>query len=196
MVKPNLKYITNNFSDLLPTIVKFYDLQDLTLEYQKKLEISRVDKKSTVISISINTLNERKGVVFLNKLIENYINYEVEEKNLASINTVDFINNQLLEIRDSLDLIEDKIQNFKNNNQITDLSLKAQGLNSSLITIETELAKTKSISNYFDYINEYIDEGVNLDGISVPALFGIEDERLNSLINQIISLQIKKNVLI
>ena len=71
MVKPNLKYISNNFSDLLPTIVKFYDLQDLTLKYQKKLEISRVDKKSTVISISINTLNERKGVVFLNKLIEN-----------------------------------------------------------------------------------------------------------------------------
>ncbi|MDG1283114.1 MAG: polysaccharide biosynthesis tyrosine autokinase, partial [Flavobacteriales bacterium] len=196
MVKPNLKYISNNFSDLLPTIVKFYDLQDLTLKYQKKLEISRVDKKSTVISISINTLNERKGVVFLNKLIENYINYEVEEKNLASINTVDFINNQLHEIRDSLDLIEEKIQNFKNNNQITDLSLKAQGLNSSLITIETELAKTLSISNYFDYINEYLDNGVNLDGISVPALFGIEDERLNSLINQIISIQIKKNVLI
>ena len=113
-VEYNINYLVDA-SDMSVTIVKFYDLQSLTLLYQQKIVVSQEDKESTVIDISILTEDEKKGVVFLNKLIDNYIESEVAEKNLTSNNTVSFINEQLTEMSDSLALIEQQIQQYKNN---------------------------------------------------------------------------------
>ena len=91
--------------------------------------MSQKERESTVINISILEEDQAKGVVFLNKLTENYINSEISEKNRASKNTVSFINSQLKEMSDSLSLIEEQMQEYKDDNKITDLSLKAQSYN-------------------------------------------------------------------
>ena len=119
---------SNDIIDIPSTVIKFRDLKTLTLKYQKKILITQKDVNSTVIDISILEEDQLKGVKFLNKLTENYINGELSEKNIASENTVSFINSQLKEMSDSLSLIELKIQEYKNNNKITDLSLRAQSI--------------------------------------------------------------------
>ena len=95
-------------------------------------------------------------VVFLYKLIDNYISNELIQKNLAAKNTVDFINLQLAKMSDSLALIEQQIQEYKNKNSVTDLSLKAQSIYTNIVNLETELAKTKTMNNYFNYLNNYL----------------------------------------
>ena len=120
---------------------------------------------------------------------ENYIVNELNDKNLSSKNTVSFINKQLEEMSDSLSLIEQQIQEYKNKNQITDLSLKAQRIYTNIVAIETELAKNKSLRNYCNYLEDYIVKGDELEGISVPASFGINNISLNGLITQLIEIQ-------
>tara|TARA_B100001758_G_C18416864_1_gene620792 strand:+ start:4268 stop:6607 length:2340 start_codon:yes stop_codon:yes gene_type:complete len=178
------------------TIVKFNDLRALTQSYQNKIVVSQEDRESTVINISMLIEDQLKGVIFLNKLTENYIKSEVDEKNIASRNTVKFINNQLVEMSDSLALIEQKIEEYKNTNKITDLSLKAQSIYTNIVTLETELAKSKTINTYYNYLSDYLNKGDNLEGISVPASFGVNDLALNSLISQLVEIQIKKNILL
>ena len=39
-------------------------------------------------------------------------------------------------------------------------------------------------------------KGKNLEGVSVPTSFGVNDVSLNSLISQLVEIQIKKNILI
>ena len=181
--------------DIPHTVVKFKSLKSLALFYQNKIEINQPDRESTVINISILEEDQLKGVTFLNKLTENYIKAEIEEKNIASINTVNFINDQLQEMSDSLSLIETQIQEYKNNNKITDLSLKAQSIYTNIVTIETDLAKSKSLNSYYNYLNDYIDNGKELEGVSVPTSFGVDDVGLNLLIKQLVEIQIKKNIL-
>ena len=194
-VEYNINYFVDA-SDVPVTIVKFYDLQALTLLYQQKIVVNQEDVESTVLDISIITENEKKGIAFLNTLIDNHMINEIKDKNFASNNTVTFINNQLADMSDSLALIEQQIQQYKNKNQITDLSLKAQSIFTNIVSMETELAKTKTINNYFDYLTSYLVKDENLEGISVPTSFGVNDAGLNSLITQLVEIQIKKNILI
>ena len=178
------------------TVITFRDLKSLTQIYQNKIVITQKDKESTVIHISILEEDPLKGVVFLNKLTENYIVNELNDKNLSSKNTVSFINKQLEEMSDSLSLIEQQIQEYKNKNQITDLSLKAQTIYTNIVSIETELAKSKRLKNYYNYLENYIDRGNELESISVPTSFSINDVSLNVLIDQLVEIQIKKNILV
>ena len=182
--------------DLPITIVRFFDLKSLTQVYQNKVFVTQEDRESTIINISILSEDQQKGVVFLNKLIENYIKSEVEEKNIASIKTVRFIDNQLLEMRDSLALIEQQIQDYKNNNKVTDLSLKAQSIYNTIIGLESELAKSKTIDQYYTDLSEYLQSGANFDRVSVPSSFGVNDINLNILIERLVENQTKKNILI
>jgi hypothetical protein len=182
--------------DIPITIVKFYELKYLTKVYQKKISVVQKERESTVINISILSEDPQKGVVFLNKLTENYINDEVEEKNVASIKTVRFINTQLLEMSDSLALIEQQIQEYKNNNQVTDLSLKAQSIYTNIIELESEIAKSNTIDNYYNDLSEYFNSSDSFEGVSVPSSFGVTDENFNTLIRRLVETQTKKNILI
>ena len=177
-------------------VVKFRNLKKLTQIYQKKILIKQKERESTVINISILEEDQAKGVKFLNKLTEYYINNEIDEKNIASKNTVSFINIQLKEMRDSLSLIEQQMQEYKDNNKITDLSLKAQSIYTNIVNVETELAKSKSLKNYYTYLENYIDNDNSLSSVTVPSSFGINDAALDVLINKLIGVQIKKNILV
>ena len=99
-------------------------------------------------------------------------------------------------MRDSLSLIERQIQEYKNKNQITDLSLKAQTIYTNIVSVETELAKSKSLRNYYNYLENYIHRENELESISVPTSFGVNDISLNLLIAQLVEIQIKKNILV
>ena len=179
-----------------PVIVKFYDLQYLTQLYQNKILVTQKHIGSTVINISILSQDQEKGAAFLNKLTDNYIKHEVNEKNIESINTVRFINKQLLLMTDSLALIEQQIQEYKDNNQVPNLSLKAQSIYNNIIGLESEFAKRNIIDAYYDDLSEYLSTGENFEGVSVPSSFGVNNENLNILITRLVEIQTKKNILI
>ncbi len=73
------------------------DPKDLTKAYRNKIDISTTDKKSTVIELSTNGLVPQKEVDFINKLLDVYIENGLSEKNQIAQNTINFIDEQLLE---------------------------------------------------------------------------------------------------
>ena len=194
-VHKDSRYFVNHIN-FPSTVIEFKNLKILTQIYQKKILISQKERESTVINISILEEDQAKGVAFLNKLTEKYIHNEINEKNIASKNTVSFISIQLKEMSDSLSRIEQQMQEYKDNNKITDLSLKAQSIYTSIVSVETELAKSKTFKNYYNYLENYLDDDNSLSRVSVPTSFGVNDVGLDALINQLIEVQIKKNILV
>ena len=196
IVQHNTNNIVKNWEEYPVVIVKFHDIQALALNYQQKLIVNQKEKGSTIISISMLTEDEHKGVVFLEKLVENLKQQEINDKNTSSLKTANFIKNKLVAMRDSLDDSEQKIQDYKQSKKITDLSLKAQSISANIASIETELAKSNSINSYYDYLDNYLQKGEGLENLSVPTSFSDNDANLNSLILQLVDIQIKKNILI
>ena len=174
-VHKDFRYSVNHI-DNSSTVIKFRDLKRLTQIYKKKILVSQKERESNVINISILEEDQAKGVAFLNKLTENYIHNEINEKNIASKNTVSFISIQLKEMSDSLSRIEQQMQEYKDNNKITDLSLKAQSIYTSIVSVETELAKSKTFKNYYNYLENYLDNDNSLSRVSVDR----KSTRLNS----------------
>lgn len=56
-------------------------------------------------------------------------------------NTIDFIDAQLIVLSDSLMFIENRLENFRSNNSIYDLSSEGTAIFTQLKALETELAK-------------------------------------------------------
>ncbi len=77
------------------------DYDDLVNEF-KGYNIERINKESTILQIKITGGNVDKLADFLNALTREYIEKGLEKKNLVSIRTIDFIDNELKGISDSL----------------------------------------------------------------------------------------------
>ena len=100
------------------TIVRFRNLKQIAKEYQSKIQFDKLEKESNIVTIFILEEDQDKGVAFLNTLVENFIDNQIKVKRKSSLNTVEFIQNEIQSIEDSLSLIEIKLQDYKNSNQI------------------------------------------------------------------------------
>ena len=190
--------LDSNFeSDVLPrTIVEFVHLKKVTKRYQSKIKIEKIEKESNILELSILEEDQMRGVVFLNKLVKNYIKNDSINKLKACINTVNFIQNEIELIEDSLSLIEIKLQDFKSSQQTPDINLKTKRIYDKISQLETELSTYKYQDKYYSYLENYIENGNELDRLIVPSVYGITNSTLNELIQQLVNIQLEKNVLI
>ncbi len=172
-----------------------HDYENLAKTYQNKIEIEAFSTESSVLKISIEENNPKKGVDFLNSHIQNYIESGLEEKNIIATNTIDFINNQLLTIRDSLSQIESRLEDFKKLNSSVDLSVEGNRLYSDIQEVERQKSMLDINMKYLSNIKNYISKGDQLENIAIPSSFGITDPTLNSLIEQLVAIQLENKMM-
>ncbi|MCZ8216822.1 MAG: capsular biosynthesis protein, partial [Cyclobacteriaceae bacterium] len=115
----------------------------------------------------------------------------LNKKIQAASRTIDFINQQLEGIRDSLRTAERQMQVFKDNNVMTDLSAEALRLYQKLEGFETQKTELVVKSNYYNYLQNYITEDENLDQIILPSSVGISDNILSGLISRMVDMQLE-----
>ncbi|HHN48651.1 MAG TPA: hypothetical protein ENN08_06965, partial [Bacteroidales bacterium] len=105
----NFKILLNE--DFLDTDIRnkkylfiFNDLDGLSRELRNSIEIEPINRESSILEVAIKGNNIKKSTDFLNTLIEVYLTRSLDKKNLVATNTIDFIDSQLGEIADSLNL--------------------------------------------------------------------------------------------
>ena len=184
------------WSEFPTTIVRFRNLKQIAKEYQSKIQFDKLEKESNIVSLFILEEDQEKGVAFLNKLVKNFIDNQVEVKKKSSLNTVEFIQKEIQSIEDSLSLIEIKLQDYKNSRQIPDINLKTQNIYKKISSLEEELSNYKYQDKYFSYLESYLNNGNSLERIVVPSTYGITNSSLSELVRQLVNIQLEKNVLI
>ena len=171
---------TNYKSESFPnTIVNFNNFKKIAKQYQSKIQINQIEADSDILEISILEEDQLKGVNFLNTLVKNYINNDSVNKLLSSINTVDFIHKEIELIKDSLLIIEIKLQDYKNTHQIPDINLKTQNIYEKISQLETELSTYKYQDKYYSYLEDYINKGDGLSRVIAPSTYGINNSTLS-----------------
>ena len=187
---------TVKFDQIPTTIVRFKNLKQVAQEYQSKIQIEKLEKESNIINLYILEEDQRKGIVFLNTLVRNFIDNQIETKRKSSLNTVAFIEEKINAIEDSLSLIEIQLQDYKNSHQIPDINLKTQNIYKKISELESELSTYKYQDKYYSYLEDYINIGNGLERVVVPSTYGITNSSLSDLTKQLVSIQLEKNVLI
>lgn len=166
-----------------------YEIKILVEQYRSRLKIQTTSKDGSIIKLILEGTNKTKDQIFLDKLTEVYLTSQLEKKNLEANRIIEFIDEQLVDISDSLVITENRLQEFRSTNRIMDISAQAQQIINQAVALEDEKARLMLESNYYQYLTEYLSQE-NVQEIPVsPATMGIDDPLLARLIQELSGLQ-------
>jgi len=182
----------NNFKQEFTTgVYEFYlnNLHNLTNSYMTRLQVDPYADSPSILWLWIVGENPQKEVDYLNKVVEVYMNVSLEEKNQTAVRTMQFIDDQLEGIMDSLRVIEDDIQGFRQQYDIRPTG--SGGANDTYRQLEMfEAQRSIKIINvkYYDYLTKELELGSDFTEIILPNILGVSDPILEANIQQIVSL--------
>ena len=170
------------------------DINSLTNKYRNKLKLNQRDEKGSVIVLSTSGPVPEKEVDFQNKFLEVYIEMELEEKNQIAENTIKFIEQQLKGISDSLAVDETKLQNFRVNNNVIDLSKEGTRLFEKYGEIQNDKVEIMVQINYLDFILNYIKTHPDDEDFVLPVSTFVDNANLTAMIQKLNDLYMQKRM--
>lgn len=163
-------------------------------QFRGKVSVFRADEATSILVLTCDDQVAERARDLVNTLIDQYTTRSKDEKTKVANNTISFINEQLLLIRDSLNLSEEGIENFKREKGLTNLSAdfalqRFSEFDDRKLNIELSL---KSL----DSLDSYLKQGRDASLISTSNL-GAQDPALSSAITSLSQLEIRrKNLLL
>jgi tyrosine-protein kinase Etk/Wzc len=172
---------------------KFYlvrhDMKSLVRNYNKRLKVATAAKEGTTLKVSIEGTNRAKDVDFINKLTDIFITLSLDKKNLEAARRIQFIDDQLVGISDSLVLTENRLQQFRSRNRVMDVSSQGQAIIKESMELENQRARIAVETNYYKYLSDYLAQNVSGEAPIAPATMGITDPGLTRLVAELATLQ-------
>jgi tyrosine-protein kinase Etk/Wzc len=142
-----------------------------------RLLVTPASKLSSVIILTLNDEVPQRGEDILNLLLRSYYRAAIDDKNSLASNTLSFVEQRIRTVARELDSIEKKMQQYRNQKGIVDLSeqgklyLQNVGDNDKKMTdVDMQLAMLSEVE-------KYVEDKDNKIGV-VPSISGVKDEQL------------------
>jgi len=162
--------------------------------YLKNLKITPASKEGSVLSIVLQDADVQRGKDVLNKLVEEFNKATIDDKNLAIANQLNFLKDRINSLAVELNSVEKNVQDYKSANGVVDLSNVASTFFGVIQTNNQEINKINIQLAALNNLKAYLESS---DASStVPALTGITDPTLGSLVGQLGSAQLRKESLL
>ncbi|NEM97260.1 GumC family protein [Pontibacter burrus] len=175
--------------------VKFNDIHELAEYYNEEITIEAVNKKASVLWLSLEIPIRDKGKDIINKLVEVYNIEALEDKNEVASNTIQFIDERLTFLTTELSNVEKDVENYKKRNQLTDVSSDAQLFLENASEYNKQLGELEIQLDVLGSIEKYLRESGTQFKL-VPSTLSIKDITLMSLIERFNALQLERERLV
>jgi tyrosine-protein kinase Etk/Wzc len=171
---------------------KISDDSSLAKQYKNLVSINPVNKETTALQMKIVHPDRKIGELYINTLMQSFLDSDLKDENEMSQNTLDFIENQIRSVSDSLNEYENELQNYRQINRITNVSDKGSNILIESVKLEDELNQQTSRLEYYQNLKKYL---TNPEGqeLLVPSLIGIEDPLFNTMVSSLLMLQNEKS---
>jgi capsular exopolysaccharide synthesis family protein len=170
-------------------VFKLIDPSSLEELYSKAIQVTLQNEYSSVLRLTTTTKVVEKGRDYINSLMEAYIGYDLREKNKIQKNTLDFIEEQLGFLKDSLQEKERELQNFKVENKLLDISAEFSNILSKMNNLDEMSAEIDYQLDYFNEIKSYMQaKSKDFSDVIAPSVIGVPDPLLNGLIQTLVML--------
>jgi tyrosine-protein kinase Etk/Wzc len=173
-----------------------HDPRELSAIYREDLTVDPVRRESSLIELSFKSTNLQKALDFVNMLTATFIYHDLQEKNQTSENTIRFIDNQLMLTSGSLYETESRLQDFREEQQLMDISLVAAQLMNELQILDKERSIEEVKQNYYDFLLEYVSDKRDFSEVFGPSALGIDDPLLNNLLMELSKLHTERSRLL
>jgi len=173
---------------------KFNNIELLTYEYQGALSANRTSAQSSLVNLEIKSANAVLATDFLNKLTDVYLEENLAKKNRIATKSIEFIDNQIAAIADSLFVTAGNLESFRTHHKVMDIDFLSQNVYTQMTILQDQRAELMVKSKYYDYIKEYFDNNKDLSDMLAPSSMGVDDPQLVTLINQLTNLNAQRSL--
>jgi capsular exopolysaccharide synthesis family protein len=166
----------------------------ITGMYRGRVNVYRASENTSILVISAVDEVAIRAADFVNTLINVYSAWTKEEKTKTADNTIKFINDQLLQVKDSLNLSEQNIETFKKKTGVTNLS--ADFALQRFSAFDTRRLEIELAMKSLDSLHNHIRQGKDANLISTSNI-GAQDPALSGTLSELSRLEVqKKNLLV
>lgn len=163
--------------------------------YQGALSIAPTSRTTSVAVVSLMNTNIQRARDFINKLMEMYNRNTNNDKNEVAEKTREFINERIKIIDEELGSTEDKLEAFKRNAGLTDISCDAQLAVSGNAEYEKRRVDNGTQINLVRDLIKYINNPLNEYEL-LPGNIGLSDAGLTTQIGRYNELIIERKRLL
>jgi tyrosine-protein kinase Etk/Wzc len=183
----NEEWLSRNKDRIICFII--YSRNSLVDYYSSRINVAMMSKGGSILKISMAGTNPDKDADFLNKHLEGFQNMSLDKKNMEAERRIQFIDDQLIGISDSLSITENRLQQFRSSHRVMDISAQGQSIIGKVTLLENEMARLNLEANYYEYLAEYLNKESSGEIPIVPITMGITDPGLTRLVDELAGLQ-------
>ena len=159
--------------------------------YQKKLSVTLHKKESNVIKLSIQSAVPERDKALLHQIIEQYNLNAIVDKNMLATNTAAFIEERLAIISEELGEAEEAVSDYKQQNNIADISTQANLFLHASNAEQRAMAEIETQLSLVEYIDEFLRDETKRNSL-IPSNIGLTDASLASGLTEYNALQLQR----
>ncbi|MDO6470706.1 polysaccharide biosynthesis tyrosine autokinase [Maribacter sp. 1_MG-2023] len=189
----NMDFSVDDDGKFKSVLVLISGVEGTASSLNSNLNVSLVNKNSTMIQLGLTNEFPTKAKNVLNQLIFEYNQEAIEDKDLIARNTAFFIDERLAIINSELDSVETGKEQFKESNLLTNIETESQLIVQNVSDYKNEQQR---IGTELELTNALIKHLRNNKTSLLPANIGIEDSGLGGLIEEFNSIVLERNRLL
>jgi tyrosine-protein kinase Etk/Wzc len=153
---PEVKINNKNYSIIVTSI------DERVTDLMKELKVAVSNKQVTIIDLDLSYPLQAQGEIMLSTLINKYTEVNLEDKNAIADSTYKFIKGRINIIAAELGDVENEVENFKQNNKLSDMSEQSKLLVQNTGEFTSDLAKAETQVSVLSDLEKYLkDENKN-----------------------------------
>jgi capsular exopolysaccharide synthesis family protein len=167
------------------------NLNKLTNDIIGNLTAEPMEKDANIIVLTYKDVLPLRAIDVLNTLGKVYIELDVESKATVAALTLKFVEDQLNNTGDSLNISEEELQSFKEKNKTVDLSEESKAMVIKLSDLDVQRVKSNIDISSLRSLYSYVSTNQDLSTMA-PSSIGIPDPLLVELLTNYQTLQAKR----
>lgn len=191
MISKNPSFKAPKKVEMSELYFKYSDFENTVDNFQESLAVDLLDKDGTIITLSAEFENKNKAKDFLNAIVRQYNIYSINDKNIESKKTKDFIDKRITIISKELGDVETQKEGFKSSNNIVDLPSEAR---INLQVKEQSKANVLEIGTQVE-LNRILQNALNKKGTGdvLPLNIGLGNEAAIKSIQEYNAMVLQRN---
>ncbi len=175
--------------------VLLHDRGNLIREYQQHLGVHPIDRESRIVELTSKGAVPAKETQFLDTLMAVYMQNDLRAKNLTGHKTLDFLDEQIQQLAQSVGTSAAAISSFRTAQGVVDVEAQSVSGIQQQSELETRRARVSTNQKYYRNMLNYLREHQGTGQIAAPTSMGIEDPVVDKLILQLAELNSQRAAL-
>ncbi len=147
----------------------FTDKEAEAKSYKGAIDVRLTHDMGGIVEISMLDEIPERAILIVNKLIEVYNNAGLDDKNIANIRTIKFLNERIDTVSRELNAIELTAQQFKTNNKINSISAEAASFLDQAAIVDNRKSEQVSQIKVLETLERYMTAPMVLTKPYLPA---------------------------